>query len=208
MQTELMSVLKQYHSADLSPIFLESDDFAQLRAYSLESVLQRSAALDTKQGPLTPAEFKASWIGQQSGGGSDGGSSRGPGNSSRTAPGVPQTTTPPKQSAKEFHIKVNGQHIAFRQNLASWQDHQDRLREEAKFVEVVYQFDGQCHFCDQFRHREVGCPRRFKLDHNGQDLNPKSYFYTLIPPLVALEAGKARPAPAAGAVAAKAAAAA
>jgi hypothetical protein len=60
-----MSVLKQYHSADLSPIFLESDDFAQLQAYSLESVLRRLAALDTKQGPLTPAEFKASLIGQQ-----------------------------------------------------------------------------------------------------------------------------------------------
>ncbi len=60
--------------------------------------------------------------------------------------GVPQTTTSPKPSAKEFHIKVNGQQIAFRQNLASWPDDQDRLREEAKFVDVVYQFDGQCHF--------------------------------------------------------------
>ncbi len=59
-------------------------------------------------------------------------------------------------------------------------------------MDVVYQFDGQCHFCDQFGHREVDCPRRFKLDHNGQDLNPKSYFYTLIPPGVALEAGKVR----------------
>jgi hypothetical protein len=192
VQTELMSVLKQYHSADLSPIFRDSDDFAQLQAYSLESVLRRWAALDTKQGPLTSAEFKASWIGQQSGSSSGGGTGRGPGTSSRTTPSVAQPTTPPQPSAKEFHIKVNGQHIAFRQNLASWPDHQDRLREEAKFVDVVYQFDGQCHFCNQFGHREVGCPRRFKLDHNGQDLNPKSYFYTLIPPRVALEAGKTR----------------
>jgi hypothetical protein len=74
-----MSVLKQYHIADLSPIFRESDEFAQLQAYSLESVLRCWAALDTKQGPLTPAEFKASWIGPQSGGGSGGGNGRGSG---------------------------------------------------------------------------------------------------------------------------------
>ncbi len=136
VQTELMSVLKQYHSADLSPIFRDSDDFAQLQAYSLESVLRRWAALDTKQGPLTSAEFKASWIGQQSGSSSGGGTGRGPGNSSRTTPSVSQPTTPPQPSAKEFHIKVNGQHIAFRQNLASWPDRQDRLREDAKFVDI------------------------------------------------------------------------
>ncbi len=50
VQTELMSVLKQYHSADLSPILRESKDLSQLQAYSLESVLRRWAALDTKQG--------------------------------------------------------------------------------------------------------------------------------------------------------------
>jgi hypothetical protein len=149
-----MSVLIQYHSASLSPILRESDDFAQLQAYSLESVLRRWAALDTKQGPLTPAEFKTSWIGLQSGSGSGGGSGCGSGNASSTAPDVPHTTKQPRPSAKEFHIKDNGQHIAFQQNLASWPDHQDLLREEAKFVEVVYQVDGQCHFCDQFGHRE------------------------------------------------------
>ena len=190
VQTELMGVLKQNHSEDLSPIFRESDDFAQLQAYNLDSVLRRWAALDTKQGLLKPTEFKASWMGQQSGGSSGGG--RVSGNASRAWPGVSPTATSPPPSAKEFHIKVNGQPITFRQNLASWPDHQDRMREEAKFVELVYQFEGQCNYCAQFGHREVGCPKRFKLDQNGQDLNPKSYFYTLIPPRVALEASKAR----------------
>ncbi len=48
VKTELMSVLKQYHNAGLSPIFRDPDDFAQLQAYSLEPVLRRWAALDTK----------------------------------------------------------------------------------------------------------------------------------------------------------------
>jgi hypothetical protein len=143
----------------------------------------------TKQGQLKPTEFKASWMGQQSGGSSGGG--RGSGNASRALPGVSPTATSPPPSAKELHIKVNGQPIPFPQNLASWPDHQDRMREEAKFVELVYQFEGQCNYCAQFGHREVGCPKRFKLDQKGQDLNPKSYFYTLIPPRVALEASKA-----------------
>jgi hypothetical protein len=83
--------------------------------------------------------------------------------------------------------------ITFRQNLASWPDQHNRLREEAKFLEVVYQFDGVCHTCNRPCHRQVGCPDRFKLDpKTGQDLNPKSYFYTLIPPRAALEAGKTR----------------
>ncbi len=33
----------------------------------------------------------------------------------------------------------------------------------------------------------MGCPAKFKLDPaSGQDLNPKSYFYTLIPPRAAM----------------------
>ena len=192
VQTELMSVLKQYHSDDLTLIFRESDDFAQIQAYQLESVLRRWSALDSKYGKVQPTEFKGSGPGPQPGGGSGGGGGRGPGTSPtpRNMMGGSPVATPPPPSAKEFHITVDGQPITFRQNLASWPDQQDRLREEAKFLKVVYQFDGTCHGCGLFGHRQVGCPERFKLDQNGQDLNPKSYFYTLIPPPTALAARK------------------
>ena len=41
VQTALVEILKQHHSAELPPIFRESDDYAQLQAYQLESVLRR-----------------------------------------------------------------------------------------------------------------------------------------------------------------------
>ncbi len=47
VQTSLVAALKQSHSKDLPPIFRDSDDFAQMQAYKLESVLRRWAALDT-----------------------------------------------------------------------------------------------------------------------------------------------------------------
>ncbi len=141
---------------------------------------------------MQPDEFKGSWPGPQSGGNSGGGGSRGGGNTIRNTPGGSQPNTPPKPSAKEFHITIDGQPVTFRHNLASWTDHHDRLLEEAKFLEVVYQFDGKCHTCGLFGHRQVGCPDRFQLDHKGQDLNPKSYFCTLIPPPIALAARRAR----------------
>ena len=181
VQRELMSVLKQYHSDDLTPIFRESDDFAQIQAYKLESVMRRWSAMDTKCGSLQPAEFKGAGPAPQSGGNSGGG--RGSGRGTPAA-------QPPPPSAKEFHITVDGQPITFRQNLASWPDQQDRLREENKFLKAVYQFDGTCHNCGKPGHWQVGCPELFKLDHKGQDLNPRSYFYTLIPPPTALAAHK------------------
>jgi hypothetical protein len=58
VQTELMSVLKDHHSADLAPIFHNSDDFAQILAYPLESVLRNWLALNTKRCNLQPSEFK------------------------------------------------------------------------------------------------------------------------------------------------------
>ena len=60
VQTSLIAVLKQSHSADLPMIFQDSDDFAQIQAYQLESVLRRWSALDTLKGDLTPGEFTAS----------------------------------------------------------------------------------------------------------------------------------------------------
>jgi hypothetical protein len=139
VQSEFMRVLKQSHSEDLTRIFRESDDFAQLQAYNLESVLRRWAALDTMRGKLQPDEFKGSSIhvGHRTGGGG-GGASGGSGSVQRNTLGGSQSASPPKPSAKEFHININGHPLTFRQNLASWTDQQDRLREEAKFVEAVY----------------------------------------------------------------------
>ena len=183
VQIRLVDVLKQHHSADLPPIFRESDDYPQIQAYHLESVLRRWAAMDTMQGVLRPEEFKGPTTRAPS-------NSAEPGNrSSARDGGAPSGAALPTPSAKEFQVAG----ITFRQNLASLPDQHDRLREEAKFLEVVYQFDGVCHTCNRPGHRQVGCPERFKLDpKTGQDLNPKSYFYTLIPPRAALEAGKPR----------------
>ena len=105
------------------------------------------------------------------------------GGSAGTVSGAP----PPPPSAKE--ITVQGE--TFRRNLASWTDHQEQRREEQRFVELVYNFDGNCNLCHRAGHRQIGCPTLFDLDpRTGKDLNPKSYFYTLRPPPVALEAGK------------------
>ncbi len=60
VQTALVEIFKQHHSKDLPPIFQDSDDYAQLQAYNLESVLLHWSTLDTRNGPLTPEEFKGS----------------------------------------------------------------------------------------------------------------------------------------------------
>ncbi len=71
--------------------------------------------------------------------------------------------------------------------MAAWSDQTDRTREEQKFLEAVYKFDRSCNYYHQHGHRAVGCPAKFKLDPaSGQDLNHKSYIYTLIPPRVAM----------------------
>ena len=179
VQTSLIAVLKQSHSADLPMIFQDSDDFAQIQAYQLESVLRRWSALDTLKGDLTPGEFTAS-------------PSRPPPRSSSTRDSTQgqrgaSAAGLPAISSKEFQVTVDGQVLTFRQNLAAWSDQTDRTREEQKFLEAVYKFDGSCHYCHQHGHRAVGCPAKFKLDPaSGQDLNPKSYFYTLIPPRAAM----------------------
>jgi hypothetical protein len=181
VQTALIAVLKQYHNEDLPIIFQSSDDFAQLQAYHLESVLRRWAAFDTLRGPLTVAEFiggpaKPS---SRNSGGKDGIVQQ-RGNPSSGLPGL---------STKEFQVTVDGKRLAFRQNLASWPDQHDRIREEQKFLDVVYAFDGECNYCHRTGHRAVGCPNKFQLDPTtGQDLNPKSYFYTLVPPRAAMAA--------------------
>lgn len=179
VQTSLVAALKQSHSEDLPPIFRDSDDFAQMQAYKLESVLRRWAALDTLKGDLTPAEFAASPSRNPPRSSSGRDSSQG----QRGAAPAGLTAL----SSKEFQITVDGQVLTFRQNLAAWSDQADRTREEQKFLEAVYKFDGTCHYCHQHGHRAVGCPAKFKLDPaSGQDLNPKSYFYTLIPPRAAM----------------------
>ena len=101
---------------------------------------------------------------------------------------ITPTPAPPVLSTKEFYVTVEGQPITFRQNLASWTDQQDRAREEHKFLEAVYNFDGNCKNCNRPGHRAVGCPDKFKLDpKTGQDHNPKWYFFTLVPLQMALD---------------------
>jgi hypothetical protein len=182
VQTRLREILKQHHADDLPPIFRDSDDYAQLQSYRLASVLRRWQAFDTSSQALKLAEFQG-WTTRASGMSKSSDTNRPP---ARGTSGVALATTPPEPSDKL--IRVSG--IEFRQNLASWADQTDRQREEAKFVELVYNFEGQCHHCHRQGHRQVGCPDLFQLDSKGQDRNPKSYFYQLIPPPVALDAGK------------------
>jgi len=182
VQTRLREVLKQHHSDDLSPLFRDSDDYAQLQSYRLASVLRRWQAFDTSSPALTMSEFQGITT-RATGMSRSGDPSR---SSARGTSGVAPAVVPPVPSAKL--IRVNG--IEFRQNLASWADHEDRKREEDKFVQLVYNFDGQCNNCRRHGHRQIGCPDLFQLDSNGQDRNPKSYFYQLIPPPVARDAGK------------------
>ena len=179
VQTSLIAALKHHHSEDLPPIFHDSDDYAQMQAYKLESVLRRWAALDTLRGALTPTEFADSPSRTPPRSTSSRDSTHGQRGAS--AAGLPAP------SSKEFQVTADGQVLTFRQNLATWVDQADRIREEQKFLEAVYKFDGTCNYCHQHGHRAVGCPAKFKLDPaSGQDLNPKSYFYTLVPPRVAM----------------------
>jgi hypothetical protein len=166
VQTALVEILKQHHSEDLPPIFRDSDDYAQLQAYNLESVLRRWSALDTRKGPLTPEEFKGPQprLPRVNSG-------RDSVNNQRITP----TAALPALSSKEFYVTVDGQSqpITFRQNLASWTDQQDRAREEHKFLEAVYNFDGNGKYCNRPGHQAVGCPDKFKLARISI-LNPTS----------------------------------
>jgi hypothetical protein len=187
VQAELGTVLKIHHVAELPPYFQTLDDFPPLREFSLESILRRWQALDTRpgMGDRDATEFVAAALG-----GPVGTRTRTRGGEPQRGAGGPPAALVPGPSTQEFTMNVNGVPTSFRQNLASWDDQHDRAREEQRFVAAVYSFPGTCRSCGQVGHLARGCPLDFKLDAGGKSTNPKCYFYTLIPPPGAMAAAR------------------
>jgi hypothetical protein len=185
VQADLCTYLKTHHVHELPQYFQTMADFPPLREYSLESILRCWQALDSKpgMGELSAKEFiPAVQVVPPAA------RTRGKGGEPALGAGGQPATPAPGPSANEITFKVNGVPTSFRQNLASWDDQHDRAREEQRFVAAVYSFPGTCNTCGQRGHLARGCPSEFKLDAGGKSTNPRCYFYTLIPPPVAMQA--------------------
>ena len=182
VQAELKKVLKAACYVQLAPHLQASYEFAPLHAYSLDSVLTHWVQLDSLglQPFMADLAFKVSSAGAPEFGGRPSRALT----SARDPAGSPSAP-----SAKLFVMDGS----TFRTNLASWEHEADRKREEQRFVEAAYHFDGECHVCHRWGHKQRGCPSLFQLDHDGVSRNPACYFYTLKPPPQVFMASRSPP---------------
>jgi len=200
MRERLCMVLKENHSAELPPYLRQQLDFAPIHAYSVESILARWAAFDSLQArPLAmdwASPLRAPGPPTERRGPQRLDSLGRPSVLPAAGPPSPAAAAPLDQtwSSDSFTVVVNREPITLRKHLGSWADLTDREQELSKFVKAMYNFSGACNLCHKQGHRARGCPTHIQLDpQTGVDMNPKSFFYKLKPPLVALEA--ARPVP-------------
>ena len=194
VREQLCIILKENHSADLPPHLQHHLDFAPLQAYAIDSILARWTALDSLQTRPISADWAAPSRLTGTFQGPRRSTSHAQADSARSTYSTDvheKTAGVPPWSTETFNITLAGKPVTLWKHLGSWPTQSERDQELSKFVEAMYKFDGDCHICHQRGHRARGCPSHIRLDPGtGIDLNPKSFFYNLKPPAVALAAAR------------------